>query len=90
MTNLQAYAALPALRASLEEYKRDLVQRLQGDLDAATSPLRRDFYRERLRRVEAMKPPELRNWYLSQRVGEISRGGVGELFRVCRGRFVRL
>lgn len=91
MTDLQAYKALPALRASLKQYKLDLLRHFRSELKAARyAPTTERFFRTKISKVRSLRPAELRTWYMSQRVNEISRSPMSELSARCRGRFVRL
>ena len=72
-----AVKRLPALRASLRWYKREVLRRLRRIANGSTLGAR--MYEGKIARVRASAPADLYDWYISERVTEIRRAPLAEL-----------
>lgn len=87
-----AVRALPGLAAELRAYKRAAVRAARERAHAAPSgSLMRRVLFEKLERLRAMTPAQMRAWHLSEQVQRVTAEPRIELLRrVCRGRIVAI
>jgi hypothetical protein len=75
---------LPALAQSLRDFKRSLVKDMRERAQRCAHPRMREAMYDKVRKVEALRPAQLRADYTSVRAAEIRRNGTCDLAWLLR------